>query len=131
MRDLDPALKGAGQKEYPALFLFLILVLIHFRLMLHLVVVNVSFRFYACSFSMLLHCLFSLTVYSGLEIWRIENFNPVPIPQSSYGKFFNGDSYMVLKVSHMFLMIFHSYIFRMYKIYLLVLHMHEDIACFF
>ncbi|CAK8564110.1 unnamed protein product [Lathyrus sativus] len=50
MRDLDPALKGAGQKD-------------------------------------------------GLEIWRIENFNPVPIPQSSYGKFFNGDSYIVLKTT--------------------------------
>ncbi|CAI8611125.1 unnamed protein product [Vicia faba] len=50
MRDLDPALKGAGQKD-------------------------------------------------GLEIWRIENFNPVPIPQSSHGKFFNGDSYVVLKTT--------------------------------
>ncbi|KAK7265238.1 hypothetical protein RJT34_32855 [Clitoria ternatea] len=37
--------------------------------------------------------------YSGLEIWRIENFNPVPIPQSSYGKFFMGDSYVVLKTT--------------------------------
>ncbi|XP_027922177.1 villin-4 isoform X1 [Vigna unguiculata] len=50
MRDLDPAFKGAGQKD-------------------------------------------------GLEIWRIENFNPVPIPQSSYGKFFTGDSYMILKTT--------------------------------
>ena len=50
MRDLDPALKGAGQKD-------------------------------------------------GLEIWRIENFNPVPIPQSSYGKFFTGDSYVILKTT--------------------------------
>jgi len=53
--------------------------------------------------------LFSLTIYSGLEIWRIENFNPVPIPQSSHGKFFTGDSYVILKVSHMFSMIFCSY----------------------
>ncbi|KAG5101662.1 hypothetical protein JHK84_046631 [Glycine max] len=36
---------------------------------------------------------------SGLEIWRIENFNPVPIPQSSYGKFFTGDSYVILKTT--------------------------------
>ncbi|WJX96600.1 Villin-4 [Trifolium repens] len=50
MRDLDPAFKGAGQKD-------------------------------------------------GLEIWRIENFNPVPIPQSSYGKFFTGDSYIILKTT--------------------------------
>ncbi|XP_039806628.1 villin-5 isoform X2 [Panicum virgatum] len=33
----------------------------------------------------------------GLEIWRIENFKPVPIPASSYGKFFMGDSYIILK----------------------------------
>ncbi|CAN1329776.1 VLN4 [Linum perenne] len=34
---------------------------------------------------------------AGLEIWRIENFNPVAIPSASYGKFFSGDSYIVLK----------------------------------
>ncbi|XP_027332142.1 villin-4-like isoform X2 [Abrus precatorius] len=34
---------------------------------------------------------------AALEIWRIENFNPVPVPQSSYGKFFTGDSYVILK----------------------------------
>ncbi|CAN1808202.1 VLN4 [Linum perenne] len=34
---------------------------------------------------------------AGLEIWRIENFNPVAIPSASYGKFFAGDSYIVLK----------------------------------
>ncbi|TYK01400.1 villin-4-like isoform X4 [Cucumis melo var. makuwa] len=36
---------------------------------------------------------------AGLEIWRIENFNPVPVPKSSYGKFFTGDSYIVLKTT--------------------------------
>ncbi|KAK7388118.1 hypothetical protein VNO78_22923 [Psophocarpus tetragonolobus] len=36
---------------------------------------------------------------AGLEIWRIENFNPVSIPQSSYGKFFTGDSYVILKTT--------------------------------
>lgn len=50
MKDLDPAFRGAGQKE-------------------------------------------------GLEIWRIENFKPVPIPASSYGKFFMGDSYIILKTT--------------------------------
>ncbi|KAG2407579.1 Villin-4 protein [Vigna angularis] len=40
-----------------------------------------------------------LVTTSGLEIWRIENFNPVPIPQSSHGKFFTGDSYMILKTT--------------------------------
>nr|CAD1840268.1 unnamed protein product [Ananas comosus var. bracteatus] len=36
---------------------------------------------------------------AGLEIWRIENFRPVPVPESSYGKFFTGDSYVVLKTT--------------------------------
>ncbi|KAG8651787.1 hypothetical protein MANES_06G021432v8 [Manihot esculenta] len=36
---------------------------------------------------------------AGLEIWRIENFCPVPVPKSSYGKFFMGDSYVVLKTT--------------------------------
>ncbi|KAI4335395.1 hypothetical protein L6164_014040 [Bauhinia variegata] len=36
---------------------------------------------------------------AGLEIWRIENFNPVAIPNSSYGKFFTGDSYVILKTT--------------------------------
>ncbi|CAJ1975880.1 unnamed protein product [Sphenostylis stenocarpa] len=69
MRDLDPAFQGAGQKAYPA---------------------------------SRLHIVF-FTIYqiylSGLEIWRIENFNPVPVPKSSYGKFFTGDSYVILKTT--------------------------------
>ncbi|URD72295.1 Villin headpiece domain [Musa troglodytarum] len=32
-----------------------------------------------------------------LEIWRIENFRPVPVPSSSHRKFFTGDSYIILK----------------------------------
>ncbi|XP_004487964.1 villin-4-like [Cicer arietinum] len=36
---------------------------------------------------------------AGLEIWRIENFNPIPVPKSSYGKFFTGDSYVILKTT--------------------------------
>lgn len=35
----------------------------------------------------------------GLQIWRVENFRPVPVPKSSYGKFFTGDSYIVLKTT--------------------------------
>ncbi|GFP87748.1 villin-2 [Phtheirospermum japonicum] len=35
----------------------------------------------------------------GTEIWRIENFQPVPLPKSDYGKFFCGDSYIVLQTS--------------------------------
>ncbi|XP_057500774.1 villin-2-like isoform X2 [Actinidia eriantha] len=33
----------------------------------------------------------------GTEIWRIENFQPVPLPKSEYGKFYSGDSYIVLQ----------------------------------
>ncbi|KAI0488743.1 hypothetical protein KFK09_028582 [Dendrobium nobile] len=36
---------------------------------------------------------------AGLEIWRIENFQPVAIPKSSYGKFFTGDAYVILKTT--------------------------------
>ncbi|KAL8136385.1 hypothetical protein V2J09_002386 [Rumex salicifolius] len=42
-------------------------------------------------------CLHGL--YRGLEIWRIENFRPVPVPQSAHGKFFTGDSYIILKTT--------------------------------
>lgn len=36
---------------------------------------------------------------AGLEIWRIENFHPVPVQKSNYGKFFTGDSYVILKTT--------------------------------
>jgi len=32
----------------------------------------------------------------GLKIWRIENFKVVPWPEKDYGKFYSGDSYIVL-----------------------------------
>jgi len=31
-----------------------------------------------------------------LEIWRIENFKPVPVPKEKYGQFYSGDSYVML-----------------------------------
>jgi len=31
-----------------------------------------------------------------IEIWRIENFKPVPIPKDKYGQFYSGDSYVML-----------------------------------
>ena len=34
----------------------------------------------------------------GLEIWRIVNFEPVAVAKNDYGKFFTGDSYIVLNV---------------------------------
>ncbi|KAL0404906.1 UNVERIFIED_CONTAM: Villin-2 [Sesamum radiatum] len=33
----------------------------------------------------------------GTEIWRIENFQPLPLPKSDYGKFYSGDSYIILQ----------------------------------
>ncbi|KAF8086402.1 hypothetical protein N665_0627s0014 [Sinapis alba] len=36
---------------------------------------------------------------SGIEIWRIENFKPVTVQKESHGKFFTGDSYIVLKTT--------------------------------
>ncbi|XP_022842295.1 villin-3-like [Olea europaea var. sylvestris] len=35
----------------------------------------------------------------GTEIWRIEDFQPVPLPKSDYGKFYSGDSYILLQTS--------------------------------
>ncbi|KAF5473270.1 hypothetical protein F2P56_009894 [Juglans regia] len=35
----------------------------------------------------------------GTEIWRIENFQPVPLPKSEYGKFYMGDCYIVLQTT--------------------------------
>lgn len=54
--------------------------------------------FHSLSFHIVRHLL-SLTVSSGVEIWRIEDFRPVLVPQSSHGKFFTGDSYVILKVT--------------------------------
>ncbi|CAI9754770.1 unnamed protein product [Fraxinus pennsylvanica] len=36
---------------------------------------------------------------AGIEIWWIENFKSVPVPKSSHGKFFRGDSYVMLKTT--------------------------------
>ncbi|KAI4341255.1 hypothetical protein MLD38_025999 [Melastoma candidum] len=33
----------------------------------------------------------------GTEIWRIENFHPVPLPKTEHGKFYMGDRYIVLR----------------------------------
>lgn len=35
----------------------------------------------------------------GIDIWRIENFKPVPLLKEFHGKFYSGDSYIVLKTT--------------------------------
>ena len=35
----------------------------------------------------------------GVEVWRVENFQPVVIPKAEHGKFYTGDSYIVMNVS--------------------------------
>lgn len=35
--------------------------------------------------------------HAGMEIWRIENFEPAPLATKDYGKFYSGDSYIILK----------------------------------
>jgi hypothetical protein len=40
----------------------------------------------------------SFATTSGFEIWQIEKLQAVPVPKESYGKFFTGDSYIILKV---------------------------------
>ncbi|XP_019425549.1 PREDICTED: villin-3-like [Lupinus angustifolius] len=35
----------------------------------------------------------------GTEIWRIEDFQPVPLPKSDHGKFYMGDSYIILQTT--------------------------------
>ncbi|CAH2064698.1 unnamed protein product, partial [Iphiclides podalirius] len=36
---------------------------------------------------------------AGVEVWTIEKFEPVPVERKLYGKFFNGDAYIVLKTT--------------------------------
>ena len=36
---------------------------------------------------------------TGFHVWRIENLQVVPLPTEAWGKFFTGDSYIVLAAS--------------------------------
>ena len=40
--------------------------------------------------------LYKILRESGLQIWRVENFKPVPVPKEYYGQFYTGDSYILL-----------------------------------
>lgn len=37
---------------------------------------------------------------SCITLFFLQNFEPVPYPKKDYGKFYTGDSYIVLNVSH-------------------------------
>lgn len=32
----------------------------------------------------------------GLQVWRVENFDLVPVPENLYGGFYTGDAYLLL-----------------------------------
>nr|O61270.1 RecName: Full=Gelsolin, cytoplasmic; AltName: Full=Actin-depolymerizing factor; Short=ADF; AltName: Full=Ascidian gelsolin [Halocynthia roretzi]BAA28674.1 ascidian cytoplasmic gelsolin [Halocynthia roretzi] len=36
---------------------------------------------------------------TGIQIWRIEDFELVPVPKTNHGKFYTGDSYIILKTT--------------------------------
>ncbi|XP_045527103.1 gelsolin-like [Pieris brassicae] len=36
---------------------------------------------------------------AGVEVWRINNFEPTVVSQNDFGKFFKGDSYIILKTT--------------------------------
>ncbi|KAG6512301.1 hypothetical protein ZIOFF_030401 [Zingiber officinale] len=80
LKDVDPAFQGAGQKARPNTQDFKVL--------------PTRESTYAY-----LGQLFLNNPHSGLEIWRIENFCPVLMESSSHGKFFTGDSYVILKTT--------------------------------
>ncbi|RVW80646.1 Villin-5 [Vitis vinifera] len=125
MRDLDPAFQGAGQKAYPLSYEFFIMMSTEVNGRTEIIIIgiiilatitrttnNAAFATLSLSFCLVLNLIasfwgfpivISLTTNSGIEIWRIENFRPMPVPKSSYGKFFTGDSYVILKVSDLIL----------------------------
>ncbi|XP_021205043.2 gelsolin [Bombyx mori] len=36
---------------------------------------------------------------AGVQIWRIQNFEPIPVAQKDIGKFYKGDSYIILRTT--------------------------------
>lgn len=51
----------------------------------------------ACIGSMVYHAEFEKAGQQpGLQVWRIENFDLVPVPENLCGGFYTGDAYLVL-----------------------------------
>jgi hypothetical protein len=91
---LDPAFQGVGQKVYPFICLSVYSGYI-LRNWLRLIFSSSVIQACKSRTCLLMHPLASS---SGTEIWRIEDFKPVALPKSDYGKFYCGDSYIVLQV---------------------------------
>jgi len=36
---------------------------------------------------------------AGLQVWRVENMELAPIPETLYGRFYTGDAYLVLNTT--------------------------------
>ncbi|KAJ8899030.1 hypothetical protein K2173_008855 [Erythroxylum novogranatense] len=51
----------------------------------------------------------------GTEIWRIENFQPVALQKSEYGKFYMGDCYIILQIFFIFLSFFFCAVDNIWK----------------
>lgn len=49
------------------------------------------------SVSVVLFSIAPLNLFRGVEVWRIEKFKVVPWPKERFGRFYSGDSYIILR----------------------------------
>lgn len=115
MKNVDAAFQGVGQKSYPSTQEIAVLTPfsllrfsiwhdpaeVHLSLFVGAPVFLSNFQPALPSFlisSSVLAAFFNF-ICRGMDIWRIENFKPVLLSKTSIGKFYTGDSYIVLRVS--------------------------------
>lgn len=95
---LEPAFQGAGQRVYPYIWKLTWLtnlISANFPILnVNVIMTSICFTLEFVRFEFMLN----LIPFRGTEIWRIENFQTVPLPKSDYGKFCCGDSYIILQV---------------------------------